>query len=44
VTAVNHFQTAIFSTHFVNSRKNRQMLDVLDVSVCVGIDVRVKPA
>jgi hypothetical protein len=44
VTTVNYFHAAIFSIHFVNSRKNRQVLDILDVSVCVGIDVRVKTA
>jgi hypothetical protein len=44
VTAVDYFQPAIFGTHFVNGRKNGQVLDVLDVGVSVGIDVRVETA
>lgn len=40
VTSADHFETPIGCVHFVHSRKNGQMLDVLDMRIGICVDVR----
>lgn len=42
MAAVNHLQSAISLIHLVHGRENGQMFDVFDVSVRIGVDVRVE--
>ena len=42
VAAIHHFETSVRSVHLVDSSKNCQMLDVLNVSVRIGVDMGVK--
>lgn len=42
MAAINNLQSAVSLIHLVHSRENRQMFDVLDVSVRIGVDVRVE--
>ena len=42
MTAVYNIQAPVFGGHIVHRRKDSQMLDVLDVGIGVGIDVRRK--
>lgn len=42
MAAIHNFQASIGCIHFIDRCKNSQMLDVFNMSVGIGIDMRVK--
>lgn len=42
VASIHHFQATICGSHYIHCNENCQVLDVFNMGVCIGINMRIK--